>query len=160
MTTVHPVNTDADIGEIRALFLEYAQSLGIDLAFQDFEAEITGLPGAYSPPHGCLLLATADGRSAGCVAVRDLQAGLCEMKRLYVKPEARGQGVGRALAEAAIRFGRASGYEAMRLDTLPNMVAAQALYRQLGFREIPAYRYNPIPGTTFLELALRTTPCT
>lgn len=155
MTTVRPVSTDADIGEIRVLFGEYAQSLGIDLAFQDFEAEMAGLPGAYSPPHGCLLLATAGGRSAGCVAVRDLLAGLCEMKRLYVRPEARGQGVGRALAEAAIRFGLAAGYEAMRLDTLPNMAAAQALYRQLGFREIPAYRYNPIPGTCFLELALR-----
>ena len=154
MTTVRAVETDADIGEIRVLFGEYAQSLRIDLAFQDFQAELAGLPGAYSRPNGCLLLATVGSRSVGCVGVRRVQADVCEMKRLYVRPEARGQGVGRALAEAAIRFGQVAGYRAMRLDTLPNMAVAHALYRQLGFREIPAYCYNPIPGTSFMELAL------
>ena len=145
---------NADVAEIRKLFEEYAQSLGIDLGFQDFEQELASLPGAYAPPAGRLLLA-ADGASpVGCVAVRRLGDDMCEMKRLYVRPEVRGQRLGRKLAEAAIAFGRGAGYRAMRLDTLPSMATAHELYRQLGFREVAPYRYNPVPGTTFMELVL------
>lgn len=152
MTTIREAGGDADIAEARALFEEYARSLGVDLAFQDFEHELAGLPGAYATPAGVLLLATMINRPVGCVAVRGLAADICEMKRLYVREEARGLGVGRALAEAAIAFGQAAGYRAMRLDTLPTMTRAQALYRELGFRDVPAYRYNPVAGTSFMEL--------
>ena len=142
------------MADVRTLFEEYAQSLGIDLGFQDFAAELAGLPGAYSRPDGLLLIATIAAATAGCVAVRRLDAAVCEMKRLYVRPEARGEAAGRALAEAAVAFGRAAGYRAMRLDTLPTMTGAQTLYRQLGFRDVPPYRFNPVPGTSFMELAL------
>ncbi len=138
----------------RRLFEEYAQSLGIDLSFQGFDDELASLPGGYSPPGGRLLLAEDGLRPVGCVGVRPLDDGICEMKRLYVRPEARGLGVGRKLAEAAIAFGKSARYRAMRLDTLPTMGSAQELYRQLGFREVGAYRYNPVPGTSFMELDL------
>ena len=154
MATIHDADGPADIAEIRALFVEYAQSLGVDLRFQGFDEELASLPGAYSRPSGCLLLAVTGERSVGCVAVRRLDTSICEMKRLYIRPEARGQGVGRALAEAAVTFGKAAGYEAMRLDTLPTMAKAQALYRQLGFRDVLPYRFNPIAGTAFMELRL------
>jgi ribosomal protein S18 acetylase RimI-like enzyme len=142
--------------EARALIEEYAASLGIDLEFQGFDAELASLPGDYAPPGGRLLLARVDGQSAGCVAVRPLDAGLCEMKRLYVRPLFRGRGLGRELAEAAVSAARAAGHRAMRLDTLATMGAAQGLYQELGFRPIAPYRHNPHPGTEFLELALRT----
>ena len=136
----------ADVADMRTLFEEYAHSLGIDLGFQDFEQELASLPGAYASPTGRLLLA-ADGASpVGCVAVRRLSDDACEMKRLYVRPKARGQRLGRRLAEAAIGFGRTAGYRAIRLDTLPSMGTAQELYRRLGFREVAPYRYNPVPG--------------
>lgn len=140
-----------------ALFREYASSLGVDLSFQDFDRELASLPGAYAPPHGRLfLLFTGDAsQPAGCVALRKLDNMTCEMKRLYVRPEFRGCGAGRKLAEAAIEAARESGYRAMRLDTLPQMTAAQSLYHLLGFREIAAYRFNPVPGTRYFELALR-----
>jgi len=145
---------NADVADMRTLFEEYAQSLGIDLGFQGFDQELASLPGAYASPAGRLLLA-ADGASpVGCVAVRRLGDDACEMKRLYVRPEARGERLGRRLAEAAIAFGRAAGYRTMRLDTLPSMAEAHALYQELGFREIAPYRYNPVPGTTFMELVL------
>ena len=150
---IREAHDGADIADVRLLFEEYAQSLGIDLGFQDFAAELSGLPGAYARPSGVLLLATA-ARAVGCVAVRRLDPDVCEMKRLYVRPEGRGHAAGRALAEAAIAFATTAGYHAMRLDTLPTMTGAQALYRQLGFRDVPPYRFNPVPGTSFMELTL------
>jgi len=132
------------------LFREYAASLPFALDFQDFEGELTGLPGAYAPPRGSLLLA----RGAGCVGLRPLDETICEMKRLYVRRSARGAGLGRLLAEAVIGEGRRLGYARMRLDTVPGMETAQVLYAQLGFREIAPYRVNPVPGARFLELQL------
>jgi ribosomal protein S18 acetylase RimI-like enzyme len=154
MATIREVDGGVDVAEVRLLFEEYAQSLGVDLSFQGFGEELASLPGAYSPPGGRLLLAADEERAVGCVGVRPLADGLCEMKRLYVRPDARGRGVARKLAEAAIAFGKAANYRAMRLDTLPTMAAAQDLYRQLGFRDVAPYRYNPIPGTSFMELEL------
>jgi GNAT superfamily N-acetyltransferase len=140
----------ADVDEIRALFREYASSLPFTLAFQDFEAELASLPGAYAPPRGVLLLA----RGVGCVGLRPLDETTCELKRLYVRPGARGSGLGRALAERALTEARAVGYSRVRLDTTPGMETAQAVYARLGFREIAAYRANPVAGVRYLELEL------
>ena len=151
MISIRAASTPEDVARARELFLEYAASLGFDLSFQDFDDEVTSLPGAYAPPGGALLLAHEGDAAAGCVAVRPFAKGTCEMKRLYVRPAWRGRRVGRILAEAAVREAGVLGYRSMRLDTVPGMDAAIALYRALGFRAIEPYRENPIPGALFFE---------
>ena len=144
----------SDPDEVRTLFREYQEELGVDLCFQDFDRELAELPGAYAPPEGALLVAAVDGELAGCVALRRLADGVSEMKRLYVRPALRGRNIGRALAEAVIGVARERGYGRMRLDTLPSMGEAIELYRSLGFTEIAPYYPNPVPGARFLELEL------
>lgn len=156
--TIRAVTSADDMEPVRVLFREYAASLGFDLCFQNFEQELADLPGQYAPPSGCLLLATAGDEAAGCVALKKLAEGVCEMKRLYVRGHYRGSGLGRTLAEQIIQGARRLGYQAMRLDTIPSVMAsAVALYRSLGFREIPAYCFNPVPGALFMELRLGVT---
>lgn len=158
MATIRQAQTPEDLQAIRELFTEYAASLGIDLGFQDFANELNTLPGAYAPPAGRLLLGEVASKLAGCVGLRLLAPGVCEMKRLYVRPAFRGQRLGQVLVEAVVAEARQLGYTSMRLDTLPTMRDAQELYRRLGFRDIPTYRYNPVPGTVFLELELGAAP--
>lgn len=144
----------ADIETARVLFAEYQNAIGISLCFQNFDGELAGLPGAYAEPEGRLLLAFAGDEPAGCVALRMLEHGICEMKRLWVRPAFRGTRLGRRLVEAVLSEARAAGYRAVRLDTLPTMREAQALYVSLGFVDIPPYNDHPIEGTRFMELAL------
>jgi len=143
------------VAQARELFQEYAQSLGVNLCFQNFEQELAGLPGHYASPDGRLLLAEYDGQLAGCVALHKWDNGICEMKRLYLRPSFRGKGLGRAIAEKIITDARSIGYQRMRLDTIePLMKDAVEMYRKLGFREIAPYRPNPIAGAMYMELQL------
>jgi ribosomal protein S18 acetylase RimI-like enzyme len=145
----------ADFAAARVLFREYAAGLGVDLCFQGFEAELDSMPQMYGAPQGCLFVAHAEQRLVGCGALRRLGAGeICEMKRLYVRAEARGTGLGRILAESLVAKGRALGYTRMRLDTLAHMTAARELYRSLGFAEVAAYYDNPLPNVVYMELDL------
>lgn len=138
----------------KQLVEEYVASLGVDLGFQSIEGELADFPGAYERPEGCLLLALVDDEPVGCVAIKKLDGPVCELKRLYVRPEARRGGTGRKLTEAALDAALGLGYRRVRLDTFPSMGQAQALYRSLGFREIEPYRFNPVPGTSFMEREL------
>ena len=147
--------SDEEIQQARQLFEEYAAWLGIDLCFQNFDEELAGLPGDYAPPTGRLLLATENKQTAGCVAVRKIGDGICEMKRLYVRPQFRGTGLGRTLAARIIEVAGEIGYLRMRLDTLPGkMDKAIAMYRSLGFRNIDPYYNNPVKDAAFMELEL------
>ena len=153
--SIAQVRGTADIASARELFLDYAHLIGFSLAYQGFEEELAGLPGKYAPPAGRLLLARIGEEAAGVVALRPLEAGICEMKRLYVRPAFRGRRLGEALVERLIAEARAIGYRTMRLDTVvAKMPAAVALYRSTGFVDIPAYYASPIPGTAFMELQL------
>jgi ribosomal protein S18 acetylase RimI-like enzyme len=149
---------DARVEQARTLLLEYVESLGVDLSFQNLDQELAEFPCAYLPPAGALLIAICDERLAGSIAMRRLDDRTCEMKRLYVRREFRGLGVGRALAVAIVDAARSRDYRHMRLDTLPGMDDAQRLYRELGFREIPAYYENPVAGTRYMELDLTVSP--
>jgi ribosomal protein S18 acetylase RimI-like enzyme len=154
---IMPARSAADIAAVKALFLEYANSLGVSLCFQGFDEELAELPGAYAPPRGRLYLVHIDGAPAGCVGLRPLDSGhdRCEMKRLYLRPICRGLGLGRRLTELIVADARDIGYRKLVLDTLADMKAARALYADLGFREIPAYYDNPLPGVLYAELDLR-----
>lgn len=147
--------TAVDLPALAQLFRAYAASLPIDLGYQGFDAELASLPGKYAPPAGALLIGRdASGVALGCVAMRPLEQGVCEMKRLYVAPEARGSGLGKQLAVAIVDAARAAGYREMRLDTLMSMTSAIALYEQLGFVRIGAYYDTPIENTVFMSLQL------
>lgn len=137
------------------MFTAYADSLGIDLSFQDFAAELVSFPGKYAPPSGSVLLARSTrGEPLGCVAVRPLSSGCCEMKRLYVRPEGRGRGLGKALVSAIVKEAERIGYKTMKLDTLSTMTEAIRLYRQQGFVDAQAYYDTPVAGTVFLQRRL------
>ncbi len=154
MIEIVEANTDELIAQAKELFQEYAESLGFDLCFQNFNAEMDSFPKQYSPPTGCLFLALSETQPIGCVGLRYFKKGICEMKRLYVRPAFRGRGLGKDLANAVIRAAREIGYAVMKLDTLPSMSAAIGLYECFGFVETDAYRYNPIEGTKYMELDL------
>ena len=154
MAKIISAGTTEEVTQARTLFEEYASSLDFDLHFQNFQEELAGPPGDYAAPHGCLLLAWHGDQVAGCVALRKMERDICEMKRLYVRPASRNQGVGRSLARAIIDQAIKRGYARMRLDKVPAMKEAQALYQSLGFNRISPYRFNPVPGTAFLELTL------
>ncbi|OYU46284.1 MAG: GNAT family N-acetyltransferase [Burkholderiales bacterium PBB4] len=157
ISVISPV-TDSELDAVRALFVEYAQSLQVDLCFQDFDYELRQLPGDYGAPRGALLVAVVDGEWAGCCAMRPLDASdytnACEMKRLYVRPKFRGLGLGRRLAEAILDSARLAAYDCILLDTLDDMESARALYEELGFEDIPPYYYNPIAGAHYLKAEL------
>jgi ribosomal protein S18 acetylase RimI-like enzyme len=149
--------SDAEYAAARALFGEYASQLGIDLCFQNFAFELDHLAEMYGAPAGCLLLGRADDLPVACVGVRRLSDDACEMKRLYVRAQVRGAGLGRQLALAAVAEARARGYQRMVLDTLAGMTAARRLYTSLGFREAAPYYANPLPEVVYMELKLNTT---
>ncbi|HTS20803.1 MAG TPA: GNAT family N-acetyltransferase [Casimicrobiaceae bacterium] len=164
--TIHPARSTRDVEQARALFVEYAGSIGVDLCFQGFERELAELPGTYAPPRGRLLLAGGEDAAFGCIALRPLedaarsaasaeaQASIGEVKRLYVQPARRGEGWGERLARELLREAKTIGYRMLKLDTLAWMTAARALYAQLGFRECAPYYQNPLPGAVYMSLAL------
>ncbi|MGA2429410.1 MAG: GNAT family N-acetyltransferase [Candidatus Acidiferrum sp.] len=158
MMRVESAESPEFIALARELFLEYSESLDVDLCFQGFAKELATLPGDYARPAGRLLLAFEGQQPAGCGALRRIDDDICEMKRLYVRPAFRGKGAGGELIDALIRTARKIGYQHMRLDTLPSMTRAIAIYRSLGFKAIAPYRVNPVPGAAFLELDLNTRP--
>jgi len=151
---VNQAHSQEELRQVKLLFSEYASSLDFDLSFQNFDNELSNLPGEYSLPSGAILLAYYEGSAAGCVAMRRLAEDVCEMKRLYVRPAFRGKKIGKALSVAIIDEARKRGYSRMRLDTVPSMKEAIQLYRSLGFKETYPYRYNPRAGAMFLELIL------
>jgi len=146
--------SDEGIAFARGLFTEYAESLGFPLDFQDFDNELENLPGEYAPTDGCILLCEINNKPVGCIALRKLENGVCELKRMYVKPEFREQGIGKSLAQEIIKKARKIGYKRMRLDTLESMKIATHLYKSIGFKEIEAYRYNPLDNAVYMELEL------
>ncbi len=152
--TIFRAQSDDDLREIRALFLEYQRWLNLDLCFQGFDEELEKLPGRYAPPKGSLLLARYDDSIVGCVAMRPQAVGICEMKRLFVRPAWHGHGIGRKLASDIVTMAREAGYEKMRLDTLDTLDKALLLYGSMGFREISAYCHNPLDSVKYLELVL------
>ena len=160
MITIIEANTDELIAQAKSLFLEYAEALDFSLCFQNFDKELDNFPIQYSPPTGDLLLALSENDAIGCVGIRHFEKGICEMKRLYVKPQYRGKKVGKELAVSAIRSGKKLGYECMRLDTLSSMQTANNLYASLGFTEIDPYRDNPMDGAIYMELNLHETTIT
>jgi ribosomal protein S18 acetylase RimI-like enzyme len=154
---VEYVHTDGNVlllEEARQLFLQYARSLNVDLSFQNFDQELKELPERYGPPDGTVIIACINGTSAGCVALHRLSDGICEMKRLYVRDEFRGFGIGKELIAMILMEASKRHYKYIRLDTLPNMGKAQILYESFGFYDIHPYVFNPIPGTRFLERKL------
>ena len=155
MPEIRHAETEGDLKAARRLFRAYVEGLDFELDFQDVEAEMDVLPGPYAPPDGAILLAEVEGEPAGVVALQPLDdADACEMKRLYVEPEHRGQGLGRALAEAIIAEARELGYDVMRLDTVASMIPARRLYRSLGFDERDAYYHNPLDDAVYMERSL------
>ena len=154
MTKIFPAQTEEDFNTAKELLVEYVDSLGFDLNFQDFEKEMADLSSHFTPPEACLLLAKYESRVAGCVALKRFENNICEMKRLYVKPQFQGMGIGRALAEAVIKQARINGYNCMRLDMVLPREAARSLYLSLGFEDIEPYRYNPMEKAVFMELKL------
>jgi ribosomal protein S18 acetylase RimI-like enzyme len=155
MPHIRSTETEGDLDAARRLFRAYVESLGFSLNFQDVEDELANLPGPYAPPSGSILLAVVDDEPVGVVAVQPLDdEGACEMKRLYVDPNFRGQGIGRALAAAVVNEARTLGYDVMRLDTVDSMTAARQLYRSLGFEERDAYYHNPLDDAVYMERSL------
>ncbi len=151
MISLVDASSGPQLDVVRELFREYQRTIQVDLCFQGFEQELAALPGRYAPPAGRLLVALVDAAVAGCGALRPIGGGVAELKRMWVRPAHRGTGLGRAIAEELLRAADAEGYAAVRLDTLDTMNAARALYASLGFREIPAYYENPLPGVIYME---------
>ncbi len=154
MTEIRPAEFPQDLDVVRSLFREYAESLNVDLCFQDFDSELASLPGKYGAQKGRLMLAWSGAEAVGCVALRPLDGVTCEMKRLYVRPQARGGRLGRRLAERICEEARLAGYSRICLDTIPSMTAAIKLYASLGFKLTDPYVFNPVPGVSFLGLEL------
>ncbi len=151
---INSYSSDSQLINVKKLFIEYEKYLGIDLCFQDFETELANLPGKYAEPEGVILLATVNDEAVGVVALRKIEDGICEMKRLYVQESARGLGIARAFSEKLIELAKAKGYHTMKLDTLARLEAATKLYRSLGFQEVKPYNFNPEEDVLYFELSL------